>query len=66
MLAVKGLAAMGKSGYISAPLTVGLVCIAVCIPVDTDEKRLTVSERKRHKWNVLVAALVIVMLAATA
>ena len=66
LLAVKGLAAAEKPGYVPVMLTVGLVCVAACSPVDTEEKRLTESERKRYKCKSIIAASAIAVIAAVA
>lgn len=66
VLAVKGLAAAEKPGYVPILLAAGLVCVAVCSPVDTEEKRLTESERKVYRIKSIAAALVIIMIAAAA
>lgn len=66
VLAVKGLAAAEKPGYVPILLAAGLVCVAVCSPVDTEEKRLTESERKVYRIKSIAAALAIIMIAAAA
>lgn len=66
VLAVKGLAAAEKQGYVPSLLATGLACVAVCSPVDTEEKRLTESERKVYRIKSIAAALAIIMIAAAA